>query len=176
LTLSLNIAMTLDGRVALPDGRWHSLSSRLDRLRMEEIRNAHDLIVLGKNSVLRDNPNIPDPPPSGLLLCRNYIPDLTRRFLRKRPCILMNRALKSRSRHLEKIARISYCAPGDFELPAVLRKIRSMGFRRILFETGPAFNRLLLAGDLLDRLYITIVPFICGSSELPALLAGNRPL
>ena len=46
--LSINMAMTLDGKVARPDGKWYGLSSRNDKKRMDLIRSQADALILGK--------------------------------------------------------------------------------------------------------------------------------
>ncbi len=56
--LSINMAMTLDGKVARPDGKWYGLSSRNDKKRMDLIRSQADALILGKNSLLNDDPVI----------------------------------------------------------------------------------------------------------------------
>lgn len=54
--LSVNMAMTLDGRVMRPDGRWHGLTSREDRRRMDEHRSHARALLLGKASLIADDP------------------------------------------------------------------------------------------------------------------------
>ncbi|EMF45079.1 riboflavin biosynthesis protein RibD C-terminal domain protein [Leptospira interrogans serovar Lora str. TE 1992] len=46
--VSVNMAMTLDGKVSRPDGRWYGLSSRNDKKRMDEIRSKAEVLILGK--------------------------------------------------------------------------------------------------------------------------------
>lgn len=55
------MAMTLDGRVMRPDGTWHGLTSPLDRSRMDEHREAADVVIVGKNSVAADDPEVLPP-------------------------------------------------------------------------------------------------------------------
>ena len=167
--------MTLDGKVTLPDGRWHTLSSREDWRRMQEIRSLHDLVIFGKHSVLYDNVRCPLRPP-GLLLCRSFLPPTTSRFLRGRPLLFVHRSLKTRAEQLQNKACLFYLSSGDFAPRSILRRLSRMGFKRILFETGPAFNHALLDQRLIDRLYLTLTPFIIGKNDLPGIAAGRRAL
>lgn len=169
------MAMTLDGRVTLPDGRWHSLSSREDSRRMQEIRRLHDLVILGKHSVLRDNIRSPLRPP-GLLLCRSFLPPATSRFLRGKPILFVHISLKSRAVQLQNKARLCFLSSADFEPRALLRRLERMGFRKLLFETGPAFNHILLGQGIIDRLFLTLTPFIIGQEDLPGLASGPQAL
>jgi riboflavin biosynthesis pyrimidine reductase len=52
------MAMTLDGKVARPDGKWYGLSSRQDKRQMDRIRSQADALILGKNSLINDDPVI----------------------------------------------------------------------------------------------------------------------
>ena len=56
--LAINMAMTLDGKVARPDGKWYGLSSRDDKKRMDVYRSSADALILGKNSLINDDPVI----------------------------------------------------------------------------------------------------------------------
>ena len=56
--LAINMAMTLDGKVARPDGKWYGLSSRQDKRQMDRIRSQADALILGKNSLINDDPVI----------------------------------------------------------------------------------------------------------------------
>ena len=57
-TLSINMAMTIDGKVERPDGKWYGLSSRADKARMDLYRSQNEILLLGKNSIINDNPII----------------------------------------------------------------------------------------------------------------------
>ncbi|HMZ61570.1 MAG TPA: dihydrofolate reductase family protein, partial [Leptospiraceae bacterium] len=42
--LSVNMAMTIDGKTARPDGKWYGLSSRNDKIRMDKYRSEADAL------------------------------------------------------------------------------------------------------------------------------------
>ncbi len=194
--ISLNMAMTLDGKVARPDGRWYGISSPHDRVRMDEIRNRHDAVVGGKNSLLNDNPNLVaqgDFCPVPVLLARTYLFPLDLRVLnqtRVRPLLLAHEALRSSPqvhgqpiqdgalflRELEARADILWLDKETFTPVRLFALLRARGFDRILLETGPGFNEAVFRADLLDTLYLTLCPFIFGQGDLPGLLSGARPL
>jgi len=59
----LSAAITLDGKIATKTG--HSkLSSKKDKIRVHKLRAKVDGILVGKNTVLNDDPLLTVPPPS----------------------------------------------------------------------------------------------------------------
>ena len=54
----INMAMSLDGKVARPDGKWYGLSSKEDRIQMDIYRSEVEVLILGKNSIQNDDPNV----------------------------------------------------------------------------------------------------------------------
>ncbi|MBI3394269.1 MAG: dihydrofolate reductase family protein, partial [Spirochaetia bacterium] len=82
--VSINMAMTLDGKVMRPDGRWYGLSSPADRARMDVYRAQADALIVGRNSIDRDDPVVKPrtdgPHPVPVLVCRTALPPHNRRI------------------------------------------------------------------------------------------------
>lgn len=89
------MAMTLDGRVMRPDGTWHGLTSAIDRRRMDVHREAADVVIVGKNSVAADDPEVLPPRlryvggvgeqrlgPVPVMIARSSLPPADRRVFR----------------------------------------------------------------------------------------------
>ena len=200
--ISLNMAMTLDGKVARPDGRWHGISSPRDRARMDEIRGEHQAIIAGKNSVLNDDPNLlpaGENPPLPILLARGSLYPLDRRVFnqsRVPPLVLINRTLRENPRwesadtggngdpsdsvdyfrRLENVADVLWLEHADFHPERLFALLGNRGLDRILLETGPVFNYPVVQKDLLDVLYLTLTPFLFGQPDLPGIVDGPGPL
>ena len=195
------MAMTLDGKVARPDGRWHGISSARDRERMDEIRLEHDAVVAGKNSLLADNPRLlPHPTEDGtersarpVLLARRELYPLGLRVLnqtRIRPLCLAHRELRERPlfagepppdpgaalEEFQTKCDVVWLPGDDFEPERIFARLAEHGLHRVLLETGPAFNYQVFARDLLDVLYLTLVPFVFGQNDLPGILHGPDAL
>ena len=57
---------------------------------------------------------------------------------------------------------------------AVLAHLRAeRGVRALLCEGGPTLNRALLAGELVDELFLTLAPGLTGDDEALAIVAGG---
>ncbi len=181
--LSVNMAMTIDGKTARPDGKWYGLSSRNDKIRMDKYRSEADALLLGKNSLLNDDPaikiryqeNADDPVP--VILIRNgTIPASLRVFQSsQKPIIICADNNYSNLKNLASLAEV--VSLGTEIRPAeVIELLIRRKLNKILLEGGPTLNSAFFSEDLVNRIYITIVPFIIGMSSLPSIINQSSPL
>lgn len=187
-TVRMNMAMTLDGRVVLPDGRWHGLTSEEDRRRMDRYRKDADALIVGKGSIVRDDPDLslrtfPEPSrsdeaPRPVLVCRNELPPLDRKIFhlkKRRPLIFLHNRLRASSSGLGDCCEIVFF--DDCFLPSqLISHLVAYGYKEILLEGGPTINYSFFKEDLVDVIYLTIVPHIIGMSNLPAFVDGPAPI
>ncbi|MFB5650112.1 RibD family protein [Leptospira wolffii] len=181
--LSVNMAMTLDGKVSRPDGKWYGLSSRNDKRRMDQIRSESDALILGKNSLLNDDPVThlryveSDREPRPILLVRNgTLPEDRKvfQFSKQRPLLFCtsNNEKEVRS-NLEDLAEIVVLDSQDMDSEFVLLELGKRGYSKILLEGGPRLNDSFFRKGLVNRLYVTIVPFLVGQKGLPSITGGD---
>ena len=95
--VAVNMAMTLDGKVMRPDGGWHGLTSNADRERMDRYRREADLLIVGKNSISKDDPPVVPAgsgrAPVACMIARNSLPPADRKIFTapapRRPLLLL---------------------------------------------------------------------------------------
>ena len=56
--VSLKLALTLDGKIAAPKGDSHWITGRLARREVHRLRYQYDAILVGVNTVLKDDPSL----------------------------------------------------------------------------------------------------------------------
>jgi diaminohydroxyphosphoribosylaminopyrimidine deaminase / 5-amino-6-(5-phosphoribosylamino)uracil reductase len=147
------IAVTLDGRVTLPESRW--ISGGPSRRHVHELRAQADAVAVGMATVRIDNPRLDARDvdavrqPRRLAFGRGPLPDDSELELRSGP------------------------------LGEELRQLAAEGVQSLLLEGGPTLAASFLRDDLVDKLLVFVAPILGGSGrrfldELPAPVALNR--
>ena len=180
------MAITLDGKTARPDGKWYGLCSPADRTRMDELRAAADCVIIGKNSVIYDDPVVKlkyyagkSPRPvmivrsSGLPSDRHIFNDVTYNL---KPIVFCTD--KNRNELIENLgekAEILSLGAENITPKDVINWLANHNLGTILLEGGPRLNHAFLSLDLVHRINLTVVPFIIGQRNLPAFVDGELP-
>jgi diaminohydroxyphosphoribosylaminopyrimidine deaminase/5-amino-6-(5-phosphoribosylamino)uracil reductase len=134
--ITLKLAMSLDGKIALPSGesRWITGEDARAHVHLERARS--DMILVGRGTYERDRPKLDV-----------RLPGLEDRSPR--------RALLTRGEAVEGWARLG--APEEvFDLPDV---------NDLLIEGGSATASAFLAADLVDRMLIYRAPILIGDGK-----------
>ncbi len=178
--------MTLDGKVVRPDGKWYGLTSKEDKLQMDVYRSESDALILGKNSVINDNPvvkirafpNALNPRP--VILIRNGTLPTDKHVFEESdhiPLVICTKNnLKEIKADLENRAEIFALDSTDLDPKKVTGILKRKGYKNVLLEGGPKLNFSFLDGDLVDRIYITLVPYILGKNGLAGIADGSSAL
>jgi riboflavin-specific deaminase-like protein len=181
--LAINMAMTLDGKVTRPDGKWYGLSSRKDKERMDVYRAWADALIVGKNSILNDNPVVhlryvnANSPRIVLLVRKGSLPKNRRVFqLEKKPLLFCtNQNYTQVCLELSEVAEI-HCLGEEIEPNSVIQSLVGQNYKKILLEGGPTLNYIFFQQNLVTKLHLTIVPFIIGQSNLKSIVEGKEAL
>jgi diaminohydroxyphosphoribosylaminopyrimidine deaminase/5-amino-6-(5-phosphoribosylamino)uracil reductase len=147
------VAVTLDGRVAVPGSRW--VSGEESRRRVHELRARSDAVAVGMGAVRADNPRLDA---RGVDAARQ-----PRRLAFGRGPLPENSGLELRSGLLAD----------------ELGQLGSEGVQSLLLEGGPTIAAAFLAEDLVDKLLVFVAPTLGGAGprvlgDLPAPVALTR--
>jgi riboflavin biosynthesis pyrimidine reductase len=61
---------------------------------------------------------------------------------------------------------------GRIDAAAILADLAARGVGRVVCEGGPTLNHLLLAGGVVDELFLTLAPRLAGGRDPLTLVAG----
>ncbi|MDR1997104.1 MAG: bifunctional diaminohydroxyphosphoribosylaminopyrimidine deaminase/5-amino-6-(5-phosphoribosylamino)uracil reductase RibD [Candidatus Margulisbacteria bacterium] len=151
--VTLKSAVTLDGKIADARGRSKWITGAGARAAVHKLRLAHDAVLVGKNTVLLDNPRLNIRIPGVkkenykiILGARGDFPSGTK--LLKDP-----KAIFVKEKNLTKLLRNLY---------------QKQGICSLLVEGGSAVNTAFLKAGLVDEWQLFIAPKLLGGG-LPAL-------
>ena len=180
--ITLSAAVTVDGKIASKNGDSR-LSSKSDKTRLYKFRKNFDAILVGKNTILVDNP---------ILSTRNYGKNPTRIILDSNAKIPLGSKIIQSSKKISTILVVSESAPKT-KLESLkklcvdvivcgkntvnLKKLLSILAKRqiysILLEGGGTVNWSFLKLGLIDEAVITVTPFLVGGKNSPSLIDGD---
>lgn len=192
--VSLCYAQSLDGSLTAQRGKMMPLSDFLANRLTQQIRAAHQGILIGVNTVLSDDPQLtvrlvtgPDPQPI-ILDSRLRIP-LEARLLQAgrhapKPWIATTSLAKqARIDELQSRGAQILHTPADpqgrVDLPALLSRLASLGIHSLMVEGGAQVITSFLSQGLADLAVITISPCLVGGwnvVETGRLAPGTRPV
>ncbi|MDF3821003.1 RibD family protein [Leptospira sp. 96542] len=186
MKLSINMAMTLDGKVVRPDGRWYGLTSQEDKNQMDVYRSQSDALLVGKNSILNDNPivrirsipNVLNPRPV-ILIRKGTLPPNKHVFEESDhiPLIICTKNnLKEIKTNLENKAEIFALDADEIDPKKVTGILKRKGYKNVILEGGPKLNYSFIEAGLVDRIYLTIVPYLIGKNGLAGIVDHSTEL
>lgn len=173
-------ALTLDGKTAVESGDSKWITSAAAGKFVHGLRNVYDVILVGSNTVLADNP---------LLTCRGIeggrdpvrvivdgslaIP-LSAAVLNtpSAPCILATtlaagRAKLDNLRARENVRIWQYNTDRHVPLAGLMRDIYKQGWNSVLLESGGILASEMLKEKLLDKILFIYAPKLAGSGPSP---------
>jgi 3,4-dihydroxy 2-butanone 4-phosphate synthase/GTP cyclohydrolase II len=185
--ITLSYAQSLDGSIALKDGRPLTLSSPPSLFRTHALRARHDGLLVGIGTILADDPlltvrHAAGPNPQPLVLDTQLRTPLPARILTnpRRPWFLAGAPISPSRRAAlvsagAQVLEMPRTPENLVDLPAALAELTRRGLRSIMVEGGSRVLRAFLAARLVDWVVITLAPvFVAGKPALAAA-AGELP-
>ena len=180
----LKTASSLDGAIALYDGKKRWLTSDLTRYFVHELRSRCDALMTGVGTVIADDPAFTCRKPS--LLSDSPMVFILDSKLRtpKSAKILNNGQSKvnilctsvAPKKHVDmfckagiEITILPSTSCGRVDLQAALEHLGSSGINRVLFEAGTGVTTSILEDALADKIFWTQSGHILGGDALPVV-------
>ncbi len=181
----LKAAMTIDGKIASKKGD-PEISDEKDWKEVHKLRSKMDAIMVGKNTVLLDNPklhikfyshsgyyrivldsNLSIPIDSNVI---TYQPDIY-------PTIICTTEKVSQKKIDEfKAKNVTIIPSGtgsNVDIVKLMPKLYQMGIKSILLEGGGNLNWNFVKENLVDEIQLTVAPWIVGGQDAISLVEGD---
>ena len=179
----LSAAISIDGKIATRTGD-SKLSSSQDRIRLHKLRSRVDGILVGKNTVMQDDPMLnvrcvkgKDPvriildskgeisPKSKILQTSHNIPTII---------AVSKKATNSNLQKLYKFPVDVIIAGSDsVDLKLLLKKLSKRNIATILVEGGGTVHWEFIQKNLFDELIVTVSPFLIGGNDAISFVGGS---
>jgi len=179
----LSAALSIDGKISTRSGD-SKLSSKEDSIRLHKLRSKVDAILIGKNTLLQDDP----------LLTVRYTKgkNPTRIILDSKGTIPINSKIIKTSNEIptiivvsKKISKINLlklqklpieiiiAGENSINLKLLLKKLSSKKIKTVLVEGGGTVNWEFIKNDLFHELIITLSPFLVGGNDSISFVEGE---
>ena len=190
--VTLNVAMTVDGKTDTISRLGARISSKLDLERVDYLRAYSDAVMVGGKTLLGDDPKLTvksaelraerihlglpeNPAKVGIVTKATIKTDCD--FLTAGPARVI--IFTTTQTDPAQIARLRDCGAQVFtmgdqrvDLKAALRTLKQEGIQRLLVEGGGTINEELLRLNLVDKIRVHIAPLIFGGERAPTFVDG----
>lgn len=188
----VSVAMSIDGCIDDTHDTRLMLSNEDDLNRVDEVRASVDAILVGANTIRRDNPQLLvrsvarqeqrirrglTPHPMKVTLTGRGDLDVTARFFSAGDSAKLvytrDGAVPEVREALEAVATV-VAAGEPIDLGAVLDDLGARKVERLMVEGGGATHTQFLSAGLVDEIHLVIAPFFVGDGAAPRFVHPGR--
>jgi diaminohydroxyphosphoribosylaminopyrimidine deaminase / 5-amino-6-(5-phosphoribosylamino)uracil reductase len=186
--VTLKIAQTLDGKVATATGESKWITGVQARQAGHRLRDANDAILVGINTVLKDNPSLTARIPKGRDPVRVVVDSslripadarvITQRSRAGTVVATLANAPKARIERLhdagaEVLAVKS--SRGRVDLRDLMKKLGRKGIMSVLIEGGPEVHASSIRSGIVDKVVLFVAPVLMTGRDSLCSIGGISP-
>lgn len=179
-------AMTLDGKIATHTGDSKWVSGEQSRADVHDLRHRLAAIMVGKGTVLADNPQLtarrsePSNQPLRVVADSHLDLPLDNALVQtagEHPVLVATTAAAPRDRAEAlqargvEVVRVPDKA-GKVDIPAVLDVLGERGVDSVLVEGGGSLHESFFADQLVDEVVVYVAPKVCGGAQAKTPVEG----
>ena len=179
----LSAAISIDGKIATRLGD-SKLSSKKDKIRLHRLRSKVDAILVGKNTIHRDDPlltvrYVKGKNPTRIILDSQGTISVNSKILQtcnKVPTIIAVSKRISKV-NLQKLKRfpveIIMTGENSVNIKSLMNNLSKRKINTVLVEGGGTINWQFIQNNLFDEILITVTPFIIGGIDAITFVQGR---
>ena len=179
----LSAAMSLDGKIATKTGD-SELSSKQDKVRIHILRSKVDAILVGSNTVKRDDPlltvrYVKGKNPLRIVLDSKATINQKSQIIRtcKKIPTIVAVSKKASRQNISKLKKhpleIMVIGEKRVNIKSLLKSLSKKKIKTLLVEGGGTVNWEFIKLGLVDELIVTITPYLVGGQNAITLVEGE---
>jgi 2,5-diamino-6-(ribosylamino)-4(3H)-pyrimidinone 5'-phosphate reductase len=179
----LSAAISIDGKISTKIGD-SKLSSKSDSIRLHKLRSKVDAILIGKNTLLQDDPLLTVRYTKGknpiriILDSTGSIPTNSRIIKTSndvQTIIAVSKKINKKNLLRLQTLPVEVIIAGEtsINLKLLLKKLSSKKIKTILVEGGGTVNWEFIKNNLFNELIITLSPFLIGGADSISFVEGK---
>ena len=179
----LSAAISIDGKISTRSND-SKLSSQDDSIRLHKLRSKVDAILIGKNTLLQDDPLLTVRHSKGknpiriILDSKGTLSDKSKILQTcneiKTIIAVSKKISKSNFKKLNKFpVEIIIAGENSVNIKLLLRKLYKKKIKTILVEGGGTINWEFIKSGIFDEMIITLSPFLIGGNDSTSFIEGE---
>ena len=179
----LSAAISIDGKISTRSND-SKLSSQEDSIRLHKLRSKVDAILIGKNTLLQDDPlltvrHTKGKNPTRIILDSKGTISKNSKIIKtsdKIPTIIAvsKKISKVNLSKLKKLpVEIIISGENSVNLKLLMKKLSTKKIETILVEGGGTANWEFIKNNIFDELIITLSPYLIGGNDATSLVEGK---
>ena len=179
----LSAAISIDGKISTRSND-SNFSSKEDIIRLHKLRSKVDAILIGKNTLLRDDPLLTvrytkGKNPVRIILDSKGTISKNSKIIKtsdKIPTIIAvsKKISKVNLSKLKKLpVEIIISGENSINLKSLMKKLSTKKIQTLLVEGGGTVNWEFVKNNIFDELIITLSPYLIGGNNATSLVEGN---
>ena len=179
----LSAAISIDGKISTR-ANDSKLSSKEDKIRLHKLRSKVDAILIGKNTLLQDDPLLTVRYTKGknpiriILDSKGTIPISSKiiKTSNKIPTIIVV-SKKITDTNLLKLKKlpieIIVAGENSVNLKLLMKKLSTKNIKTILVEGGGTVNWEFIKNNIFNELIVTLSPYLVGGTDATSFVEGK---
>ena len=179
----LSAAISVDGKISTRSND-SKLSSQDDSIRLHKLRSKVDAILIGKNTLLQDDPlltvrHTKGKNPTRIILDSKGTISKNSKIIKtsdKIPTIIAvsKKITKVNLSKLKKLpVEIIISGENSVNLKLLMKKLSTKKIETILVEGGGTVNWEFIKNNIFDELIVTLSPYLIGGNDATSLVEGK---